>query len=87
MKKPTLKELIVSAEKEANADDWYRQGLILEKFHGMSKSALLQYCKEMDEIPEFAEGLLRPGPFNHVYSLPNILMVLKVERYQQVSNQ
>lgn len=31
MKKPTLKELIISAEKEVNPDDWYRQGLILEK--------------------------------------------------------
>lgn len=77
MKKPTLKELIISAEKEANPDDWYRQGLILEKFHGMSKSALLQYCKEMDEIPEFAEGLLRPGPSTTFIHYQTFLWFLK----------
>ncbi len=77
MKKPTLKELIVSAEKEANADDWYRQGLILERFHGMSKSTLLQYCKEMDEIPEFAEGLLRPGPSTTFIHYQTFLWFLK----------
>lgn len=77
MKKPTLKELIISAEKEVNPDDWYRQGLILEKFHGMSKSALLQYCKEMDEIPEFAEGLLRPGPSTTFIHYQTFLWFLK----------
>lgn len=61
MKKPTLEQLIKSAEKNLNPDDWYRQSLILNKFHGMSKSTLVEYCKEMETIPEFAEGLLKPG--------------------------
>lgn len=77
LKKPTLKELIISAEKEVNPDDWYRQGLILKKFHGMSKSTLLQYCKEMDEIPEFAEGLLRPGPSTTFIHYQTFLWFLK----------
>ncbi|WP_154218112.1 hypothetical protein [Enterococcus faecium] len=46
MKKPTLSELIEAAEKAVKPDDWYRQSLILEKFHGMSKTTL----KERREI-------------------------------------
>ena len=61
MKKPTLSELIEAAEKTVNPDDWYRQGLLLKTFHGMSKTTLVEYCKEMETIPEFAEGILRPG--------------------------
>ena len=61
MKKPTLKQLIESAEKETKPDDWYRQNLLLEMFHGMSKTTLVEYCKEMETIPEFAQGILRPG--------------------------
>lgn len=61
MKKPTLSELIKAAEKTVNPDDWYRQGLLLKTFHGMSKTTLVEYCKEMETIPEFAEGILRPG--------------------------
>lgn len=71
MEKPTLKQLIESAEKVVNPDDWYRQGLILKMFHGMSKTTLVEYCKEMESIPEFAEGLLRPGhstTFIHVHT-------------------
>ncbi|EPF4429220.1 hypothetical protein ACSSP6_005145 [Escherichia coli] len=71
MKKPTLKQLIEAAEKTVKPDDWYRQNLILEKFHGMSKTTLVEYCKEMETIPEFAEGVVKPGhsmTFIHVYT-------------------
>ncbi|MGH1831217.1 hypothetical protein ABE871_07230 [Enterococcus gilvus] len=71
MIKPTLAELIESAEKKVKPDDWYRQGLILKMFHGMSKTTLIEYCKEMEDIDEFKEGILRPGhstTFIHVYT-------------------
>ena len=71
MKKPTLKQLIESAEKEINPDDWYRQNLILKKFNGMSKPTLMEYCKEMETISEFSEGIIRPGhstTFIHIYT-------------------
>ncbi|EOI57452.1 hypothetical protein [Enterococcus gilvus] len=71
MKKPTLKQLIESAEKVADPDDWYRQGLILKMFHGMSKTTLIDYCKEMEDIEEFKEGILKPGhstTFIHVHT-------------------
>ena len=55
MKKPTLAELIESAEKNMKPDDWYRQGLILKMFHGMSKTTLVEYCKEMEAIDEFKD--------------------------------
>ncbi|MCB6528930.1 hypothetical protein LI192_06245 [Enterococcus avium] len=71
LKKPTLAELIESAEKNVKPDDWYRQGLILEMFHGMSKTTLVEYCKEMEGIDEFKDGILRPGhstTFIHVHT-------------------
>ncbi|WP_270364367.1 MULTISPECIES: hypothetical protein [Enterococcus] len=71
MKKPTLKQLIESAEKVVDPDDWYRQGLILKMFHGMSKTTLIDYCKEMEDIEEFKEGILKPGhstTFIHVHT-------------------
>lgn len=71
MKKPTLKQLIESAEKVVDPDDWYRQGLILKMFHGMSKTTLIEYCKEMEDIEEFKEGILKPGhsmTFIHVHT-------------------
>lgn len=61
MKKPTLSELIKAAEKTVNTNDWYRQSLLLKTFHGMSKTTLVEYCKEMEGIEEFREGILRPG--------------------------
>lgn len=71
MKKPTLQQLIEAAEKEVIPDDWYRQSLLLKKFNGMSKSSLNAYQKEMEEIPEFSEGVLKPGhstTFIHVHT-------------------
>lgn len=71
MKKPTLKQLIESAEKVVNPDDWYRQSLVLKMFHGMSKTTLIDYCREMEEIDEFKEGILKPGhsiTFIHVHT-------------------
>lgn len=77
MKKPTLKQLIESAEKEVNSDDWYRQKLLLEKFKGMSKSTLEGYCKEMSDIPVFAEGLLKPGHSTTFIHLPTFIWFLR----------
>lgn len=85
MKKPALAELIKSAEKNVNPDDWYRQSLILERFHGMSKSTLVEYCKEMENIPEFAEGLLKPGhstTFIHYYTFLWFLRWKEANKYR-----
>ncbi len=61
IKKPTLQQLIDAAEKKVNPDDWYRKNLLTEMFKGMSPSSLNVYQKEMETIPEFAEGVLKPG--------------------------
>lgn len=71
MKKPTLKQLIESAEKEVKPEDWYRLGLIKEVFHGISAKTIVSYCNEMLEIPDFAEGIIKPGPsttFVHIHT-------------------
>lgn len=61
MKRPTLRQLIETSEKEVNVDDWYRREKLLQKFHGLSKSSLDVYQREMEDIPEFSEGVLKPG--------------------------
>lgn len=61
MKKPTLKELIESAEKKVEVADWYRKNLLLKKVEGVSESTLNAWQKEMESIPEFAEGIMKPG--------------------------
>ncbi len=85
IKRPTLSELIESAEKVVNPDDWYRQSLLLDKFHGMSKTTLVEYCKEMETIPEFAEGILRPGhstTFIHCHTFIWFLKWKEANRYR-----
>ncbi|MFZ7302158.1 hypothetical protein ACLSY4_17500 [Enterococcus gallinarum] len=77
MKKPTLKELIISAEKEVNPDDWYRQGVLLKTFHGMSKPTLVSYCKEMEDTEEFAEGILKPGHSTTFIHYPTFIWFLR----------
>lgn len=85
MKKPTLKQLIESAERTVNPDDWYRQNMILKKFHGMSKATLMEYCKEMDTIPEFSEGIIRPGhssTYVHVHTFIWYLRWKDINKYR-----
>lgn len=85
IKKPTLAQLIESAEKEVNADDWYRQNLLLEKFHGLSASSLNNYRKEMEGIPEFAEGVCKPGhstTFIHYFTFLWYLRWKEANRYR-----
>lgn len=83
MNKPTLKQLIESAEKEVKPDEWYRQALILEMFKGMSKSTLSAYQKEMETIPEFAEGILKPGHSSTYIHVHTFLWYL---RWKQENN-
>lgn len=87
MKKPTLKQLIESAEKEVNPEDWYRQKLLLDMFKGMSKTTLNEYQKEMETIPEFAQGILKPGhssTYIHVYTFLWYLRWKDTNNYRRV---
>lgn len=61
MKKPTLEQLIESAETEVNSNEWFRRELLRKSFIGMSQSAFDNYQREMESIPEFNEGILKPG--------------------------
>ncbi|MEO1772950.1 hypothetical protein [Candidatus Enterococcus ferrettii] len=77
MVKPTLKELIEAAENEVNVEDWYRQKMLLEKFKGMSKSTLDGFCKEMLDIQDFAEGIIKPGHSTTFIHYPTFLWFLR----------
>lgn len=61
MKRPTINELIeISKGKEVVAE-WDRKKELLIRFNGLSRSSLDYYQKEMESIPEFAEGIIKPG--------------------------
>ncbi|MEG2295103.1 MAG: hypothetical protein RSC23_17060 [Carnobacterium sp.] len=77
MKKPTLNQLIEAAEREVNSADWYRQGLLLEVFRGLSKPTLNNYCKEMESIAEFKEGIIKPGHSTTFVNIHTFIWYLK----------
>ena len=69
MKRPTLKELIEAADNQVFPAEWIRRDLMKTKFEGLSDSTLNNYQKEMDNIPEFKSGIMRPS---HSISFINI---------------
>lgn len=77
MKRLTLKEIIKAAENEVNTDDWYRKKLILEKFKGMSAPTLNNYCKEMEDIEEFEDGIIKPGYSTTFVHIPTFIWFLR----------
>lgn len=61
MKTPTLEQLVTAAQNRVEVTEWYRKREMLVFFAGMSKSALDNYQKEMEDIPEFKTGIIKPG--------------------------
>lgn len=60
MKRPTPEELLKQIEGKVVKAEWDRREELLTRFNGLSKSTLNLYQKEMEEIPEFKEGILKP---------------------------
>ncbi|OJG96707.1 hypothetical protein RV18_GL001993 [Enterococcus termitis] len=60
MKKPTVEELLKQIEGKEVQAEWDRRDELMKRFNGLSKSTLNTYQKEMEEIPEFKEGVLKP---------------------------
>lgn len=60
MKKPTIRQLIESLETKVIAEDWFRPVELMKRFSGLSKSTLNEYQKEMEQYPEFKEGVIKP---------------------------
>lgn len=77
MKQPTLQQLIEQAENTVTPEHWYRKSLIPEVFIGMSKSSVDNYCNEMEEIPEFAEGIVKPGHSSTYVHMHTFIWYLK----------
>lgn len=61
MKSPTIEELIKVAEEKEVSTEWDRKKELLKRFNGLSRSTLDNYQSEMESIPEFAEGVIKPG--------------------------
>lgn len=77
MKKPTIKELIQQVEEKDISAEWDRKKDLLTRFNGLRESTLNGYQSEMEKIPEFAEGILKPGHSTTFINLAVFLWFLK----------
>ncbi|KDA46148.1 MULTISPECIES: hypothetical protein [Ligilactobacillus] len=59
MLQPTIEQLAYAVEKDP-VEEWYRRDELQKKFVGLKPSTLTVYINEMDEYPEFSQGILRP---------------------------
>lgn len=62
MKQPTLKDLISEAETKEVTAEWDRRDELMIRFHGLSRTTLNTYQREMETIPEFKQGVIKPTP-------------------------
>ncbi len=77
MKIPTITELIeMSNGKEVEAE-WDRKKELLIRFNGLSRSSLDNYQKEMESIPEFAQGVIKPGHSTTFINIATFIWYLK----------
>lgn len=60
MTKPTVEALIEKANLDV-ATDWDRRDQLMKRFNGLSKATLNTWQKEMESIPVFADGVLKPS--------------------------
>lgn len=54
-------KLQIEIKEKVDKGIWYRLGLLPELFVGLSNSTAKAYTKEMESIPEFGSGVLKPG--------------------------
>ncbi|EGO9051629.1 hypothetical protein D0325_11135 [Enterococcus faecalis] len=60
MKRPTPDEFLKQIEGKVLKAEWDRREELMMRFNGLSKSTLNTYQKEMESIPEFKEGVIKP---------------------------
>lgn len=51
----------IEIKEKVDKGIWYRQGLLPELFVGLSSSTAKAYTKEMESVPEFSGGIIKPG--------------------------
>lgn len=53
--------LQIEIKEKVDKGIWYRLGLLPELFVGLSNSTAKAYTKEMENLPVFSGGVLKPG--------------------------
>lgn len=51
----------IEIKEKVDQGIWYRQNLLPNLFVGLSQSTTKAYTREMESIPEFSGGVLKPG--------------------------
>lgn len=77
MKIPTIKQLIEMSEGKEVVAEWDRKKELLIRFNGLSRSSLDNYQKEMENIPEFAVGVIKPGHSTTFINIQTFIWYLK----------
>lgn len=79
MKSPSVESLIEKANVDV-AVEWDRRDQLLKRFNGLSKATLNVYQKEMEDIPEFKEGVIKP---THSVTWINIEIFVSYLRWKE----
>ena len=77
MKTPTINELIEMSEGKEVAAEWDRKKELLIRFNGLSRSTLDNYQSEMEHIPEFSKGVIKPGHSTTFINIDVFIQYLK----------
>lgn len=77
MKTPTIKELIEISENKDVETEWDRKKELLKRFNGLSRSSLDNYQNEMEAIPEFSGGVIKPGHSTTFINIHTFIWYLK----------
>lgn len=77
MKTPTIKELIEISQNKDVETEWDRKKELLKRFNGLSRSSLDLYQNEMESIPEFSEGVIKPGHSTTFINIHTFIWFLK----------
>lgn len=56
-----MTKLQIEIKEKVDKGIWYRLGLLPELFVGLSNSTAKAYTKEMESLPVFSSGVLKPG--------------------------
>lgn len=62
MKKSNITQMIELFNNKEVVAEWDRREELKKRFNGLSNSTLAAYQKEMETVPEFKKGIMKPSP-------------------------
>lgn len=80
--KTSIQDMLNLFDSKEVVAEWDRRDELRNRFNGLSKTTLATYQKEMESIPEFKEGILKP---THGVTFFNIKTFVWYLRWKEVN--